>query len=46
MVAMNARRLGQSFVTCPMHLQWWHTMLVERLDEVPVETTLKGSQDA
>jgi hypothetical protein len=35
-LAMNAQRLGQSFMTYPMPLQRWYAMLVERLDEAPV----------
>ncbi|RLN21965.1 hypothetical protein C2845_PM07G33990 [Panicum miliaceum] len=38
-VAMYARRLGQSFMTCPMALQRWHTMLEEQLVEAPGESS-------
>jgi len=41
--AMKARRLGQSFITCPMPLQRWQTMLVVLLEETPGATLFCGS---
>ncbi|KAK8459580.1 hypothetical protein SEVIR_2G166750v4 [Setaria viridis] len=34
-VAMEARRFGQSFMTYPMPLQRWHTILLELFDDAP-----------
>jgi hypothetical protein len=31
---MKARALGQSFITCPMPLQRWNTMLVDLLKKL------------
>ena len=31
--AMKARVLGQSFMICPIPLQWWHTMFADLLHE-------------